>query len=325
MTARWMHCLAVTVVVLYSFGYLRAEPEAASRARAAGVLFQQFETVAYSSTDVLSRIDNPGLSVPNNGPNLSLPLALRLPFVQLIGGLRSLGHNAMPELLKNYSGVLAGAKGFTPPDGIGMFSSQDCYIGILRPNGHSIIDSDVSASRYESIDGNRVWTWSAPPYEGYPQPTTFYITEIEHAYLVMANNLDAFRETLRELSIGNTKERTKVGNWEAPPNDDKYWVYRSIRSSEATHSADPTGAVRQTATVTLRFALDAETMTGHVEADSLDEDFKTNLNRLPASEVLHYEPKGTGIWQAAIPLSKDPATTTALYTVFSLFGFGVVL
>jgi hypothetical protein len=51
-----------------------------------------------------------------------------------------LGPDALTTLNTNYSGVLVGAKGFKPPEGLGMFSSQDCYIGLLRPGRHSIID-----------------------------------------------------------------------------------------------------------------------------------------------------------------------------------------
>ena len=321
MTSQRIHFLAVAVVVLYSFGYLRAEADA--RSRAARVLFQQFDTVAYSSTDVLSRFDNPGPNDPNSGSKPSLPITLRLPFVQLIGGLRILGHNTMTDLLRNYTGVFVGAKGFTPPDGIGMVSSQKCYISILRPNGRSIIESDFGQAKHESLNGNDVWTWSAPPYEGYPRPTTFYVAEIENTYLLMTNNLLEFRETIRNLTSGNSKVGTKVPGWE-PLGVDQYWVSRSIRRTEAKR-ADVTGPTQGTPSlVVLRFVID-EAMNSHIEADSSDSIFNTNIEGLPASEVLHYEPKGAGVWQASIPLSKDPATTTELFRVFFFFGFGVSL
>jgi hypothetical protein len=319
MTGRHIPFLPVALVALISFGHLKAEAKADSRARAAAVLFQQFETVGYSSSDVLSRFDNPGLSEPNNKLNLSLPLTLRLPFVQLIGGLRIIGPNSMTDLRQNYSGVLVGAKDFAPPDGIGMVSSQECYVGILRPNGRSIIESDFRSSMYESIDGNHVWTWSAPPYEGYPRSTTFYIAEIENTYFVMANNLAEFRETVRKLRTVNSEGESKVGDLKQPIDDD-YWIHRSIRDTDATVPAQHTPNA-----VVMRFVADVATMKGHIEVDSSDSSFKANLKGLPASEVVHYEPAGNGIWQATIPLSKDPATTTALFRVFSFFGFGVVL
>jgi hypothetical protein len=323
MQSRWIHCLAVTAIALYSFGYLSAETDAESRTRAAEVLFQQFETVAYSSTDVLSRFDKASVNTPQNEANMVLPLALRLPFVQLIGGLRLLGPNTMTELQSNYSGVLVGAKGFTPPAGFGMVSSQDCYIGMLRPQGRSLVESYFSQSTFELIDGQRVWTWSAPPYEGYPHSTTFYLTVVEHTYFVIGNDLAEFRATVRRLTTEGTKDNTKISDPNAS-SDKKYWVYRSIRWNKATRDVDPAGLAKVTSTIAMRFAVDFETMTGQVEADSADETLKT-IKELPASEVLHYEPREAGTWRAAVPIAEDPATTTALFTVFSLFGFGVVL
>jgi hypothetical protein len=223
----------------------------------------------------------------------------------------------MADLRQNYTGVLVGAKGFTPPDGIGMASSQECYIGILRPNGRSIIKADFGNAKYESIDGSRVWTWSAPPYEGYPWPTTFYAAEIANAYFILGNDLAEFGEMIRSLTSEHNKSRANAGSWE-PDGVNTYWIYRSIRGSEAMHIDGISNAV------VLKFIIDSA-MQSNIEIDTSNKVSKTNPAGLLSSETLHYELKEAGRWQASIPLSRDPATVTALFRVFSAFGFGVVL
>ena len=327
MQIRWIHYLAITAVAFFSFGCADAATgpdtgtDAGSRARAASVLFPQFESVGYAATDVLSQLDKP--IAPNTGADQVLPISLRLPFFQLLLGLNTLGTDALTTLNNNYSGVLVGAKGFKPPEGLGIFSSQDCYIGLLRPGRHSIIETDLNQSGSQTIDGQKVWTWTVPPYEGYPYTTTYYIADIEHSYFVMGNDLTAFRATMRQLSQG-TEDDSKISDPDAL-SDKAYWAYRSLRWNKVKHDTDPAGPASQMTTVVMKFTADFGTMTGQLEADSTDPDLQTDTKQLPASEIFHYERKAPGTWQATVPIAKDPTSTTALYTVASVFGFGVVL
>jgi hypothetical protein len=326
MPIRWIHYLAIIAVAFCSLGCANAATgtdtgtDAGSRTRAASVLFPQFETVEYATTDVLSRFDSPSGNTPNTGSDQTLPISLRLPFIQLIGGLGLLGQDTLTTLKTNYSGVLVGAKGFTPPEGLGMVHSQDCYIGLLRPGGHSIVAAYLNQSGSQLIDGQRVWTWTAPPYEGYPHTTTYYIADIEHSYFVMGNDLTAFRATVHQLTQG-TEDDSKIPDPDAL-SDKAYWAYHSIRYN--THDADPTGPAAQV-TVVLKFTVDFGTMMGQMEADSADAALQTDPKALPGSAVFHYEKKAPGSWQAAVPIAEDPKSTTALYTVAALFGFGASL
>jgi hypothetical protein len=289
MRIRWIHYLAITAVAFLSFGCASAatgtktgtdtSSDAGSRARAASVLFPQFESVGYASTDVLSRLDSPKGNTPNTGSDQALPISLRLPFFQLITGVHFLGPDALTTLNTNYSGVLVGAKGFALPEGLGIVSSQDCYIGLLRPGRHSIIETDLNQSGSQTIDGQKVWTWTAPPYEGYPHTTTFYIADIEHSYFVMGNDLTAFRATMRQLSQG-TEDESKISDPDAL-SDKAYWAYRSLHYN--THDADPTGPTAQMVTVVMKFNADFGTMTGQLEADSADAALQTDPKALPAS------------------------------------------
>lgn len=327
MRIRWIHYLAIIAVAFFSLGCANAATgtdtgtEAGSRARAASVLFPQFESVVYATTDVLSRLDSPSGSTPNTGSN-QLPISLRLPFIQLLVGLHPLGPDALTTLNTNYSGVLVGAKGFKPPEGLGMFSSQDCYIGLLRPGKHSIIETDLNQSGSQTIDGQKVWTWTAPPFDGYPHTTTYYMADIEHSYFVMGNDLTAFRATMRQLSQG-TEDDSKISDPDALT-DKAYWAYRAIRYNKVTHDIDPTGTAPQTVTVVMKFTADFGTMTGQLEADTSDAALQTNPKDLPG-DAFNYQRKAPGIWVATISIAKDPKSTTALYTVAAVFGFGVVL
>lgn len=256
-----------------------------------------------------------GAKSPTSGSAPNLPIALRLPFVELIGGLRRLGPNVMNDLVQNYADFLVGAKGFMPPEGIGMVSSKECYIGILRPEGHSILAFNSGQAHHETIDGNDVWTWSAPPYEGYPRATTFYAAEIPNGYLVLGNDLAEFNRAMQTL-INKHDFPANIG-WE-PSSPSKYWIYRSVRGREATQIDERSNAVL------LKFVIDSA-MQSHIEIDTSSNLSKLHSSGLPASETLHYLLKGIGTWQAEVPMSRDPATTTALFKVFSAFGFAVVL
>jgi hypothetical protein len=310
---------------MYSCGYLTAEVADESRTRAGDVLFQQFETVAYASTDVLTRFQKPGAKEPQSDVSLKLPIALRLPFVQLIGGLRILGQTAMVDLERNYSGVLVGATGFIPPDGFGMVSSLDCYVALLRPDGQPLAESVFGQAELKSIDGIRVWAWSAPPYEGYPHITNFYASEIDNQYLVISNDLSHFTDTVRKLATVISIKAPKVGNRE-PFTTDKYWLYRPVQWGETTPNIDATKSPEgRLSALVLKFSADADGMKCRMEVDGSSDLTETVRKGLPGSDVLHYEPTADGVWQASFPLSKDPATTTTLFRVLSLFGFGVNL
>jgi hypothetical protein len=328
MPIRWIHYLAF-IAVAFSFGCANAatgmdtSSDARSRARAASVLFPQFDTVEYATTDVLSRFDSPSGSTPNTGSDQTLPIALRLPYIQLIGGLHFLGQDTLTTLKTNYSGVLVGAKGFTPPEGLGMVHSQDCYIGLLRPGGHSIVEAYLNQSGSQTIDGQQVWTWTAPPDEGYPHTTTFYIADIAHSYFVMGNDLTEFRATMRQLSQG-TEDDSKISDPDAL-SDKAYWAYRSVRWNKVKFDFDPTGAAAQTATVVMKFTGDFGTMTGQMETDTTDAAYQTDPKGLPGSGLFNYRRKAPGSWVATVPIAKDPKSTNELYTVAALFGFGVAL
>ena len=67
------------------------------------------------------------------------------------------------------------------------------------------------------------------------------------------------------------------------------------------------------------------TMMGQMEADSSDADLQNDPKQLPASQRFNYQRKAPASWVPAVSIAEDPKSTTALFTVAALFGFGVAL
>lgn len=328
MVNEWKGFVTVTTITFCFLGNLSGDPERADRARVAAILFGQYSTVAYTDTDLVPEFYNDMPRKAATRATTRLPPSLRLPFVQLIGGLKVIGRNALTNLERSVGSVLVGAKDFVAPEGLGMVSSHDCYVGILKKGIQTNIDSDFGAADYESIDGIRVWKWSVPPYEGYPRSTTFYAALVTNSYFVMSNDRSDFQRTSRALARAKRRSemRINVARWESFSRY-KYWAYRRIRQHEGDNNdSDTTGLAELMPTATaLTFFVDMEKKYSSIQVDSPDQNVNTIPKGLPASERLTFKAVEAGIWEATVPLSTDPATTTTLFRIFQLFGFGVVL
>ena len=157
MTNRTIILGALLCVTLASHSAIIGRAETISERRATSVLFNRFETVVYTRTDFLSRTSG------HNSNYVDSAIRLRLPFLELLGGLKVLGTDAASVVLDKYSAALVGAKDFAPPVGLGMVSSRKCYIAILNSGDQPNIEPTFHQAAYELIDGRQVWTWSAPP------------------------------------------------------------------------------------------------------------------------------------------------------------------
>jgi hypothetical protein len=312
---------AVALIAFHLFGPLTGHAETGPKTRAASVLFKRFETVAYARTDFLSNLD-----IRNFGEDVDSLGDLRFPFIELIGGLHGLGPNAGRDVGKGYSAFLAGAKDFAGPEGLGMVSSRTCYIGMVEGGAQPDIEPDFRQASYESIDGRQVWTWSMPPYEGYPRPTKFYAAQIAGSYFVMTNNREDFQEAVNALTSAENSESASISapGWETF-SAHKYWVYRLFRRSGVVNS-DAAGIRDLTPDViALTFFADVDKRESFLRVLSSDKSVKTAPKIFRAAELNHFQPLEPGIWQATIPLSKDEAGFDALFEVFYRFGFGVAL
>jgi hypothetical protein len=285
--------------------------------QAASALFKQFETVAYTKSDFLSKFDDQGSATASE-------YDMRLPFLSFLGGLMVLGPEAVMDLEKGYSAVLVGAKDFTAPEGIGAVSSNSCYVAILDGNKEPDLEHDFDKAKSELISGNQVWTWSAPPYEGHPKPTYFYAAQVAQRYFVMTNSHDDFLPVVRALSTSDSLLPTSMNalNWETYASQ-KYWVFRSIGGGGLSADGSDTKELKEV--IALTFYADADKNESFIRVLSSDKSMKSKPKVLPDSEMNRIEPQGAGIWQARIPLSAEGREDDPLFRVFSYFGFGVVL
>jgi len=187
MRLKWIP--AVMLVAFLLPGCARkATVNAADQQRAASVMFDQFETVFYSNSDLLSASGGyKGLS--QQEANL-----LRAPFSSLLQGIDAVGKPALNEVLGNADAVLVGAKDFRGPTGpwphLGDVQSQFCYVIVLRSGNKFDFGKVISKSAAVSSAEASRWKWSAPGAEGHPEPHQFYATQVAGSYVLISNNLD---------------------------------------------------------------------------------------------------------------------------------------
>ena len=331
MTNRRTKFVAVVFIVFTSLGHLSANAEADLETRAASALFDRFETVVYTRTDFLVRSDGRDASYVDS-ENM-----LRVPYLELITGLKALGPNTASDLEKSYRTVLVGAKDFATsvliagkefaePDGPGMISFRKCYLGVLESGAQPKLEQDFRQASYESIEGRKVWIWLVPSAGKDSRPIKFYAAQIAGSYFVIANNLQDFKEVANALTSTESSTSTPISvpGWKIFSSH-KYWVYRSIRWSGAT-SASVTGLQDLTRDViALTFFADIDRREAFILVFSSDRSMRKVPTVLPEAELYRLQPKEAGIWQATIPLSKDEEGSNTLFRVFYHFGFAIAL
>ena len=317
MTKQWF--LIGIMFIFCPLGTLNCTAATVQEMRAEAVLFRRFDTVAYTHADLLVDYDIRELDQSKRHVATDLPLSLRLPFVYLVGGLRILGPNALSTLSQSYTAFAVGATDFRPPEGLGMFSSHNCYIGVMNGGPHPNLDSIFSSAKAKFLDGMPVWVWSAPPYEGQPRTTTFYAAQVANSYLLLANDQGVFSDVLSALR-SSTDVSISLPGWEAVSAHD-YWLYQSL-------SQIPNSRIRggdRARAPALTFFADVNKRESSVLVYLTDTTMNNTPDGLPASKLCHYQHVAAGIWQANLRLAQEPTTVSALYQILAAFGFGVVL
>lgn len=311
---------ASLLCLLYScsLGHSDWKASIQSAKKGESILSNQYETVAYIHASFLSHFEPSKANTTQDHPSQTLPLALRLPFVELVGGLRSLGPSTESIVEGNYQNFLVGAKDFTPPSGLGMFDYRACYIGISERGSQPDIATVFEKAQMTSIAGAHVWTWSVPPAEGHPEPFKFYATQVADRYFLMTNGEQAFSDAFTELT--SSKRLSTNAILEALQTHE-YWVYRQIRPGGAGEGKSnvPSNAFAIT------FFADINAKQTYFEVHKSNHAPKTVSTDLPMANLIHYQQIRPGIWQASIPLTEDPASTNAFYQAMYYLGFGVAL
>ena len=321
MTKRRLQLTAIaSIAFTLFFAHSRCDAQTGAEVRAASVLLKQFEVVAYAKTEFLSG------SEPQGGAEVDAESHLRLPFLALIGSLRYLGKTTESGIEESYSSVVVGARDFISPQGLGMVNSSTCYIGILKSGAQPNVETYFRQATHESIEGRQGWTWSVPPYEGYPKPTKFYAAQIADSYFVISNNLQDFQAVTTSLTApeGATTAFTGVPGWTAF-SAQNYWLYRSVRRSGAI-DPDAAGTSVLTPDVSaIFFFADPGKRQGTLRVLSSDTTMKTKPNVLPDSELSRLQSQGAGTWQAILPLAKDEPSFDAMFHLFYFLGYGIAI
>ncbi len=320
--------MGIASVVLIAFGQIVGLPghaQAAPDVRATSALFKQFETVAYTKSDILTTFEPRG--------QIDSATDLRLPFVELIAALEALGPRVESDIEKRYSAILVGAKDFggpvgigPGPDGLGMVNSRKCYIAIIEGGAQPNLEADFDKASEESIGGVEVWTWSVPQYEGSKRATEFYAAQVGGSYFVMANSRQEFLDATTTLAtpVSSTSSSIHLPGWETVSTHD-YWIYRIFRRSEV-RSAEAAGTRNLAGDVTaLTFFANPATREGFVRVLSDDTSTKNAPNLFHKTDLNRFQSIGNGVWQQEMPLTKDEAGVDALFELFYRFGFGVAL
>jgi hypothetical protein len=293
-------------------------------ARAASVLFAEFETVFYSKADL---VDGSGAYRQLSKQDAD---TLRVPFADFVGGLDSLRNSAPSDILSNGEAVLVGAKDFRPPAGLGSVQSNFCYVVVLRGQGGPDLHKYFSGSPAGSASGNPIWQWSAPPQEGHPAPYTFYIAQASSSYIIMSNDLRDVQDTASQLISSEKSTPTLAGirDW-VLLRSHNYWGYRHYRHTEDASEAVASGASDVTPSAQdLIFFADPKQRTGTLRLLAADATAAQKLNESMAkarAALPPLKPSGIGAWEAAISFTADQQTTDRMFDVMGLFGFAVYL
>ena len=285
MSGRLNGVFAVGFVAFYSLGVVESRAETNPEMRAAALLFSQFETVAYTSMEIPS-----GFDAPNTDAAI-----LRYPFMELLAGLTTLEPKAVNGVEASYGPILVGAKDFLKPEGLGPVSSRECYLGLLKGGQQPDLAADFRKAKSESIEGRQVWTWEMPPYEGHPQPTEFYFTQVAGSYFVMANNRQDFQTVVHELtSPGSLKTaQAAIRGW-TTFSAHKYWAYLALRRSGVADRAASGLTNLPPSVVALAFFTDVDARESYFSGLQLGRDGEDCTTRSPRLRATSFSTQRTG-------------------------------
>lgn len=280
--------------------------------RALSLLFDQFDTVSYTNTALLSGFEARDAKKRKELAAAEPPFALRVPFLTLAAALHPLGADAVRSLGQDYSAFAAGARDFTPPQGgLGVWNARACFIGISHKKTHDGISRVFGPAKVQLMDGLPAWTWSIPPYEGNPKTTVFYAAQVGDSYFVLANDEQVFRDIRDRLSTWK-KPLERITGLEKF-SESSYWSYR--RGPGTIQGAK-----------VLVFLADAERMKASVLVYAGSSTPERTKESLPSSRHVRYEHIEPDLWRGTFGLSQDePNLSSILFGVLYHLGFAINL
>lgn len=320
----WLVLRLFALLVVLLFGPGQGMANTNSDRRAAAALFQSFESVLYAEGRLLAG------SGGYRGLTEQDADRLRAPFVYLPVGLEALGKRAAGDALESAQAVLLGAREFRSPKGLGVVSSQFCFVVVFWNHSKFTLSKNFAQPPVDSAVGSGVWNWSAELKEfgeGDPRPSSLYATQIGNEYLLVSNNLQELRSVAERLVMTQNEvpALSQIRDWESFSKN-KVWGYRRYRHTEVVD----------------RVAAGMDLVANGAEALSfyLDSGKKSVVLRLllnpPTAEVTPakmnakamfppLEPEGVGVWETTFRLRGDERSFEQLFLLAGLFGFAVYL
>jgi hypothetical protein len=217
-TARACEILLWLTVLCPSWSY--GAPATTREATGASALFENFESVFYSATELLTS------AAPSTLPEKDRR-ALSAPFAQLSSALKALGGDAEADFMRSSEGILVGAKDFAPPKHLGSVQSRFCYVLILRNHNIPKVGQYFRSAPISVVKEAPVWNWPSKPSEGNPTPSPLYLAQAGQSYIVITNELSELGPMLDDLkSLGESKSALpSVREWQyLSPHS--FWGYR---------------------------------------------------------------------------------------------------
>jgi len=313
---KWTSKIAAMLIAFLLSGCTKSAADSTEQQRAVLTFFDQYETVFYAKSDLLTG--------SGGYQQLSQQDAntLRAPFAYLLQGLDVIGKSASHEILSNTSAALVGAKDFHPPQGptgFGDVQSQFCYVLILRPGTTFEISKVVGGATSVSAVEASTWKWSAKGTEGHPKPHIFFATQVGRSYLLISNSLDEAHAIFAKLGSDTAPNLSGFRDWESMSRHE-VWGYRRYRHTEESKEAAGTSQVTPD-TQALAFFADPKQKTGVLRLFSPTGGTAQKMNEtrlLPPFKVAD-----GGVWETVIPLAGNQKSSDQIFVVMSWFGFGV--
>jgi hypothetical protein len=292
--------------------------QATQQQRAASVLLTEFETIGSTKSDFL--LDSESRMHTHFIPSEN---SLRWPFMGWLGALRDLGPDTAAKVEPLYGTVTVGAKYFhlpRRPDGkgvsIGMFTSDATYIAISNGGAANLAPCFEKASTV-AVRGRPAWTWTADPYEGHPDKTTYYAQQTG-PYLVLSNSRSDFEAVLTDLA--SDKQLQPPPDWETM-NAHPYWLYRDM-NSKGNNQLDLGMIVSISITTDLADGPKGGDFTVRVVDGDITMQRKPQF--VPKADQDKFVAAGPpGVWEATLPLTLEESNNTLVSLIYWV-GFGAL-
>jgi hypothetical protein len=190
-----------------------------------GLLISNFETVGSAP----GRFILEGDPIRNGEPGINL---LRIPYGELVYGLKTLDESALPQVSSSYLRLHLGAHNWTQPQGFGLASGQYCFIATGGPSDDEKIRILFRHAAETTFDGRSLWWWTAPGGEGHPDRYTFFAILLSgtDSELIIANTRSDL-ERVEQLLVNTAKPSPIFNSFSDPKvHNDGYWLFKSSSS-----------------------------------------------------------------------------------------------